>query len=328
MSEIKNADTINSNNLQQTIDSQRKMLGELISSAMLELSNLCADIIDQKERMETLIFEHCPKLSYCKHLYVMDASGVQLTDNIKQDGLDPTNFGRDRSNRPYMLDIMENSSVKNFSLSDAYISCNKRRPSLTALHTIRNADNELLGFLGADFDIRELPSSKDAYKEPKEWRQVKGDPAIRGGLFQQTRAESVMDQHIDEVLSLMNELVTQQGIHHGKFHFSSSRCTIWEIDNPLSYRLLTIDELTDPDICLAFPAHVYPEQAIVPQDKIMNVFEMFRELRFADENIYLRAGSLNIINGLVGLNFSCDGSHYIPYDEFLEKNTEFWFGTA
>jgi len=26
------------------------------------------------------------------------------------------------------------------------------------------------------------------------------------------------------------------------------------------------------------------------------------------------------------LNSSCDGSHYIPYDEFLTKDLEFWFG--
>jgi hypothetical protein len=31
-----------------------------------------------------------------------------------------------------------------------------------------------------------------------------------------------------------------------------------------------------------------------------------------DENIDLRSGSLNIYNGIVGLNFSCDGSHYMP----------------
>jgi hypothetical protein len=31
---------------------------------------------------------------------------------------------------------------------------------------------------------------------------------------------------------------------------------------------------------------------------------------------------------MVSLNFSCDGSHYIPYDEFLAKDLEFWFGTG
>ncbi|MGD2076215.1 MAG: hypothetical protein PVG38_15040 [Gammaproteobacteria bacterium] len=63
-----------------------------------------------------------------------------------------------------------------------------------------------------------------------------------------------------------------------------------------------------------------------PVDKITPIFAMLRELRFSDETIYLRAGSLNLCNGMVSLNFSCDGSHYIPYDEFLRKDLEFWFG--
>ena len=58
----------------------------------------------------------------------------------------------------------------------------------------------------------------------------------------------------------------------------------------------------------------------------MPVLEQFQMLRFMDENIYLRSGSLNIFNGVVGLNFSCDGSHYMDYREFLEKDAQFWFG--
>jgi hypothetical protein len=35
--------------------------------------------------------------------------------------------------------------------------------------------------------------------------------------------------------------------------------------------------------------------------------------------------SINIFNGMVSLTFSCDGSHYMPHDEFLAKDTSFWF---
>jgi hypothetical protein len=27
---------------------------------------------------------------------------------------------------------------------------------------------------------------------------------------------------------------------------------------------------------------------------------------------------------MVGLTFSCDGSHYLPWDEFLSKGYDFW----
>jgi hypothetical protein len=46
----------------------------------------------------------------------------------------------------------------------------------------------------------------------------------------------------------------------------------------------------------------------------------------ADETIYLRSSSVNIMNGLVGLTFSCDGSHYMPVEEFVEKDLSFWLG--
>jgi len=35
---------------------------------------------------------------------------------------------------------------------------------------------------------------------------------------------------------------------------------------------------------------------------------------------------LNIFNGFVCLTFSCDGSHYMPWDEFLGKDIDFWLG--
>ncbi|MDQ1363249.1 MAG: hypothetical protein QG652_1110, partial [Pseudomonadota bacterium] len=172
------------------------------------------------------------------------------------------------------------------------------------------------------------PHTERKDTEPDVWKQMKGDPAIRSGVFLQRRIESLMDTKLDKVLSIMNELITEHGIFHGKLHFSSNRGTIWRIDDPFVYQILDIDELTNPDICLAYPRRPYPERAIVPPEQVMLVFDMFRKLRFADENVYLRAGSLNIINGMVGLNFSCDGSHYMPFREFLEKNTGFWFGTT
>ena len=57
------------------------------------------------------------------------------------------------------------------------------------------------------------------------------------------------------------------------------------------------------------------------------LFSEFRALRFADETIYLRSSSINIMNGMLGLTFSCDGSHYMPVDEFLDRDLSFWLGT-
>ncbi len=309
--------------LNQAVRQQREALTALLGSALYDLGKQCAALLDDRPALERLLAEALPQIPFCKHLYVLDAEGRQLTANITREGLDPDHFARERKDRPYMLGIV---GVTDFKLSEAYISRNKKRPSLTAVQVVRGAGGERQGFLGADYDLRELPATQGLYEEPGHWRQIKGDPAIRGGLFLQIRSESAMDRCIDDVLALMHELMVEHGVFHGKLHFSSSRATIWLVDDPYRYRILGIDDLNDPDICLAYPHRPFTGRSIVPPGQIMPVLELFRALRFADDNVYLRAGSLNLCNGMVALNFSCDGSHYLRHDEFLEKGAGFWFG--
>lgn len=311
-------------NLQAAIRRQREMLTTKISRAMRKLSRECVAKMNDRTRLETRLAEELRKLTWCKNLYVMNADMVQITSNVGRNGLDESHYDRDRSSRPYMQGIV---GTTNFRLSQAYVSRNKKRPSLTAVRVIRDHDNRLIGFLGADFDLRELPATRDIYKESQNWQQIKGDPSIRSNLFNQQRNTSQIDERIDDVLPILAELVIHHGVFHTKLHFSSNRATIWLVDDPFNYRLLGAQDLINPETCLAYPHRDYTDRAIVPRDNVYKVFDMLRELRFADENIYLRSGSLNVCNGMVALNFSCDGSHYLRHDEFLQKGLEFWFGT-
>jgi hypothetical protein len=288
---------------------------------MKNTSERMSMIMDNRDALEMLLLDELANMLYCKHLYVLDANTVQLTANITRGGRDMSQLDRDRSDRVYMQGI---AGVTDFKLSDAYISKNKKRPSLTAVHVIKNAAGELTGYLGADYDIRELPHTELLYKQTSVWQQMRGDPSIRQGLFSQQRVESMIDRNIDDVMALMQELMQEHGVFHGKLHFSSNRATIWLEADPYNYRLLSMDELINPDICLAYPRQSYTDKAVVPADKIPEIFEQLKLLRFTDENIYLRSGSLNVCNGLLGLNFSCDGSHYIYYTEFLDKESKFW----
>ncbi len=308
--------------LQKQIDRQRDVLTDMVSMPLAELAEEAATVWPDRELLNQLIMTVIKELPYCKYLYVMNTNALQITDNASHEGLLTEHYGRDRSTRPYM-----NIVVPAFSclLSDSYISMAARRPSITAVQKVC-FQGKTLGYIGADFDLRDLPLTRELYQEPATWQQIKGDPAIRGGLFAQTRADSVLDKNIDDIMSLMMELITEHGVFHGKIHFSSSRATVWLIEDPYRYRLLDYETLLDPDICFAYPVQEYPADAAVPEDKIEAIFNTMKELRYADENIYLRSGSLNIFNGMVGLTFSCDGSHYIPYDEFLEKDLAFWFG--
>jgi hypothetical protein len=111
-------------------------------------------------------------------------------------------------------------------------------------------------------------------------------------------------------------------------HFSSSRATIWLLEDPMRYRILDHEALSDPDVCMLYPVIPYPEDALIPQERIIAILCGMRQLRMADETLYLRSASINIFNGIISLTFSCDGSHYMSWQEFLEKDMSFWVGCA
>jgi len=311
--------------LQEAIQRQRQLLKGWLASSLSILAENCKEVWPDRQKLETRLIQGMEELPYCKYLYVLDSQARQLTANVTRTGLLESQFGRDRGDRPYLADALAGAE---FSLSESYISRNARRPSLTAVHRIATETGELLGYLGADFDLRELPATQALYRQPEKWMQMKGDPAIRAGLFHQERVNSPLDEHIDAVLAVLNELVTVHGVFHVKLHFSSSRATLWVMHDPYRYRLHGIDDLIDPNLCMAYPRQPYPADASIPADKVREVLNCFRELRFMDETLYLRSGSLNIFNGMVNLTFSCDGSHYMPWDEFLDKNLGFWVGAS
>lgn len=306
----------------ESIRKQRSALFELLVNPLRRVAAECQKAWPEREALSQTLVDQFDSIPDCTYLYVVDLNAIQLSDNVGRDGRMPKHFGRDRAPRPYMK---ETRPEQDFVLSEAYISLSAHRPSITALQTLYR-DGEPVGYLGADFDLRDLPTQGDLYVERSEWQQIKGDPAIRGTVFQQTRVDSVFDNHIDQVMSILEELIVERGMFQGVFHFSSSRITVWVVDDPFRYRILQSDALSDPDVCLAYPRRSYPHDAEIPADKIGSILRGLKVLRFADDTIYLRSASINIFNGLVSLTFSCDGSHYMPYHEFLEKDANFWFG--
>jgi hypothetical protein len=309
--------------LQEAITQQREALKSLLRVPLTEAATACSLVWHDRDALESALFEAFKHVPSVKFMYALNTDALQITHNVGRNGLIGADLGRDRSQRPYMCERVPSDG---FLLSQAYISIRTRRPSLTAIQLVRGTDWRVLGFIGADFDLRDLPITRQLYDEPAYWRQIKGDPAIRGTVFHQTRSDSVMDNHIETVLSVVEELMTSHGVHHVMLHFSSSRAVIWLTEDPLRYRLLDIDALTDPDICLTYPSRSYPPDTLVRKGQIRPILDNLRALRLMDEMFYLRTGTLNLFNGVVGLTFSCDGSHYIPVDEFLDKGEGFWMG--
>lgn len=308
--------------LQQVISTKKAALAGAIETPLEVIANGLAGLWLDTEAQNKLLAAQKKTVPYCHLLYVIDVNGRQLSANISHTGIDDTWQGQDLSQRPFF-----NTSLpyRGMILSKAYLSDHSLQSTITALHAISDGDR-LLGFLAADFNISDLPADKLCAVQSNKWQQFRGDPAVRSTLFMQERVPSLMDQHLNEVNILLDNLITHHGIFHCKLHYSSGRCSLWLYDDPYHYRIHSVEEIVNPEICLAYPQTDYPANALVPPEQVLIVLQQMKNLRFADETVYLRSGSLNIMNGMVGLTFSCDGSHYISVEEFLGKSEGFWFG--
>jgi hypothetical protein len=70
---------------------------------------------------------------------------------------------------------------------------------------------------------------------------------------------------------------------------------------------------------MLYPKKNYPATAKVSKPLVKQVLDNFKYLRFMDSNLYLKTGSINIMNGMVGITFSCDGNHYLTATDFLSN---------
>lgn len=310
--------------LNDVIRQHRMQLEQLLHDLLQPMARLCASRWNDIQALNEGLSDSLDNIPFCRLLYAVDDSGIQHSANISANEVDGEATGQYLGSRPYLQGYTQD---REFTLSAVYISRIKRQSCITALHRIRGEDNQTLGYLAADFDLGDLPQLHKAAETPTLWRQIKGDPAIRQLLFQQERVSSAMDLKLNAVNDIIHELITGRDVFHAKLHYGASRATLWLNSDPRRYRIHVLDEIMDPSVCLAFPRADYPHDAIVAPEVVRKVLDNFVNLRLGDSVIYLRSASLNIINGLVGLNFSCDGTHYLPAEEFLEKDHQFWFGS-
>lgn len=309
--------------IQQTILAKKDALAGVIDAPMATLGKLCAVVWPDANALDEILKREIGTIPDCNLLYAWNVDGVEVSSLVTADSTDPSWRGKDLSQRPYLKNHLP---FKGIMLSSVYQSEPTQAQCITALQAISRGQ-DLLGFIAADFAINDISIGTELATPETHWQQFKGDPAVRGTVFMQQREPSLLDQHIDEVNDLVESLMSKHGVFHSKIHYSSGRCSIWLLDDPYNYQILNVEEIINPDTCLAYPLHAYPEKASASPAQIRNVLKEFKALRFADETIYLRSSSINIMNGMLGLTFSCDGSHYMPVDEFLDKDLSFWIGS-
>jgi hypothetical protein len=309
--------------IQQTILAKKQALAENVKDPLGQLADNCARAWGNADEIDKVLAAAIGSIPSCHLLYAWNVDGIEVSSMVRPDGIDSSWRNRDLSERPY---LKNNLPFMGIMVSSVYQSEYTHTQCITALQAVRR-EEELLGFIAADFTVSDLIKDDSLATPDTHWQQYRGDPAVRGTVFMQTRAQSLMDDHIDEAMDLICNLLVNHGVFHTKIHFSSGRCSFWLLEDPYNYRIHMVDELIDPELCLAYPAHPYPKEAKITPEQIRQVFKEFRALRFADETIYLRSSSINIMNGMLGLTFSCDGSHYMPVDEFLDRDISFWLGS-
>jgi hypothetical protein len=159
---------------------------------------------------------------------------------------------------------------------------------------------------------------------PERWLQIKGDPSVRAFLFEQKRIESLFDTSIDRLHQIVLGLLTRKGVFHAKIHYSSSQLTCWFARDPFCYEKFVREEVLQDGFLDRFPEADYAGRTpLINAPDIERILKEFKRLRMTDETIYLRNAAVNLINGMINMSFSCDGTHYIDHHTFFAKLDRF-----
>lgn len=300
-------------NITDLVQNQKQFLIEYLEPKVVLLANTLTDILDQPDAIDNTLAIFTEDNEFINLSYVLDASCYQVSSNVTKRQIKTQYRGQDLSARPFL----KNLDTKRCYLTESYLSLASLKPCISLVFSLTEND-ALSGVLVLDLDLIKLPLLVSNFAND-DLRQIKGDASIRSGLFNQVRKTSLLDTHIKEVHEKTESLITRFGVFHIKLHYSASRVTIWQYKDPYKYIVMSIDELLNSDTYLLFPEVEYPHEAVVAKEHIGKLLHNFKYLRFMDENMYLRAGSINIMNATIGVNFSCDGYHYIPSEEFLNN---------
>jgi len=152
------------------------------------------------------------------------------------------------------------------------------------------------------------------------WLQIKGDPSVRAFLFEQQRVESLFDTSIDRVHDIVRTLLTRKGVFHTKIHYSSSQLTCWLAHDPFCYEKFVREEVLEDGFLDRFPDTDHAgRNPVIGDRELRRILKEFKRLRMTDETIYLRNAAINLINGMINMSFSCDGTHYIDHHTFFAR---------
>ena len=287
------------------IEERRKAMAALFKPVMQSLSNKCATVWSDSDKLDEVLHQNFYSLPNCNLVYAVDKFGKQKSSNITKNGIDTSYRNQDLSIRPYSINLCQN-----FTLSPAYISQMTSSPCISAVHPI--IDDKHLGFTIADFDIRHLPLPSVSTSKTKNCNKS-------------CQPNNYLKSRLVDIKDILLKLISNYGIFHLMIHYLSNKVMLWQINNPYKYELYSIEQILDPDMYLTYSQCEYSSQAKTSIEEVQLVLERFQILQLVNDEVYLRSASINIMNAMVSLSFSFSGSKYMPIVDFLHGDLSNWF---
>lgn len=315
--------------VKQTLGEQRKLLSALLEPSMQEIAKCCISTWHETEALDAMLMTQFSDVPHIQLLYALDKLGHQISANVSANGLDGSYRGQDLSRRPYSVSLYPK---RHFMLSSVYISQTTGNPSISAVQPVIN-EQQFLGFIVADFDIRYLPVHFNPPRVfepwPKQAMQIPLGHRSEGKAMpiKTTRAFNLIDQHLTQITHTIEQLMLARGVFHVTLNYTTNLLMLWETHDPYQYHLLTVEQvLYHSNVVNEYRLAAYPEQAKVTPSQLGDILKRFSILRLAEGKEYLCSASINVMNGMVGLSFSCDNSQYMSAAVFLERNLSDWIG--
>jgi hypothetical protein len=128
------------------------------------------------------------------------------------------------------------------------------------------------------------------------------------------RGEGLFDRRLDAVLARAEYLLTH-GAFHIKLHFSGEQMTCWWFNDPLRYQVYRGEEaLSEQVLESCSDGEIMGLE--IGDEQVCEILRGYGQLRRLQGANHLRSASLNRVNGMLGLSFSCDRIHYLPHLEY------------
>jgi len=167
---------------------------------------------------------------------------------------------------------------------------------------------------------------------------IKGDPSIRESVLMRKRYTSKVDTVFEELEPLLEDLMLNRGIYRIFVGFNSGEVRTNSIFDPLRQEVHDAEKLSDTHLYATLRASKQYKamptywqnilnrrsdkwQPLEPEN-IPHILSTVRKLREIEE-YYLRNITICIVQGIVRMQFNCDGTQIIDahnFRKFLEEN--------